>query len=59
VKLWQEEGRVRAEGAHIFQEMKNLCLSFQDFKFLLIGREANGAAYRCAKEALGDLVHTR
>ena len=47
---------MRAEGAHIFQEMKDLCSSFQDFKLLFIGRDANGAAHVCAREALGALV---
>jgi hypothetical protein len=58
VKLWNEE-HVRAEGAHIFQEMKMVSASFQDYKFLHVGRDANNAAHRSAREALGILVPVR
>jgi hypothetical protein len=50
---------VRAEGAHIFQEMKMVSSSFQDFKFLHVCRDANNSAHRCAREALGVLVSVR
>jgi hypothetical protein len=37
--------------------MKMVRASFQDFKFLHVGRDANNAAHRCARAALGVLVH--
>jgi hypothetical protein len=39
--------------------MEILSTSFQDFKFLHLGWDANNGAHRCAREVLGVLLHVR
>jgi hypothetical protein len=51
-KVWQDEGQTQIEGAHLVREMKSLRSFFQEVKLLHVGREANKAVHRCAKEAL-------
>ena len=42
----------RSVGCNIFREMRTYLPFFQGFEFRWTGREANGVAHRCAKEAL-------
>lgn len=52
VDLWQDGMQQRSEGAHILSEMQMMCKNFQEVKLLHVGRDANNAAHKCAKEAL-------
>lgn len=49
--LWKAEEN-RSVGAHVIREMKLFLRHFQGFILQHVGREANGAAHRCAREAL-------
>lgn len=52
VDLWHDPRRLRLDGIHILDDLKMISQSFQVFKLLYIGREANSAAHVCAREAL-------
>ena len=54
VKLWNSANFDRADMAPVCHEITELSKGFESFALVHVGRDANEAAHRCAKQASED-----